>query len=70
MSTYSYASGHLLAFLLIMVIGFFVCLWPYAIIFSRAGHSKWLVVLMLVPIVNIILLWWFANTKWTVAQQA
>jgi hypothetical protein len=66
----SYASSHLLLSLVVFVIFFFVFLWPYAIIFSRAGHSKWLVVLMLVPIVNIILLWWFANTKWTVAPQS
>jgi hypothetical protein len=65
----TYASSHLLLSLVIFVISFFVVFWPYAIIFSRAGHSKWLVVLMLVPIVNIILLWWFASTKWTVAPQ-
>lgn len=39
-------------------------LWPYARIFSRAGYSPWICLLMLVPIVNLIALWVFAYAQW------
>ncbi|WP_417614410.1 hypothetical protein [Oceanisphaera sp.] len=37
---------------------------PFWFIFSKAGHSKWLSLLMVVPIVNVILLYFLAFSKW------
>ena len=59
-----YAPRHLLIDCILLV----VVLWPFAKIFSRAGYSRWLVVLMIIPLVNIATLWWFAyGAKWKVA---
>lgn len=37
---------------------------PFWFIFSKAGYSKWLSLLMVVPIVNLILLYFIAFSKW------
>ncbi|OEY68501.1 hypothetical protein [Rheinheimera salexigens] len=37
---------------------------PFWFIFSKAGYSKWLSLLMVVPIINVILLYFLAFTKW------
>jgi len=49
----------------VVVIGLLVLLfWPYAKIVSRAGYSPWLVLLLLVPVVNVVLIWIFAYANW------
>ena len=37
---------------------------PFWFIFSKAGHSKWLSLLMVVPLVNIIMLYFLAFSTW------
>ena len=37
---------------------------PFWFIFSKAGFSKWLSLLMVIPIVNVILLYFLAFAKW------
>ena len=37
---------------------------PFWFIFSKAGHSKWLSLLMVLPVVNVILLYFLAFAKW------
>ena len=37
-----------------------------ASIFTKAGYSGWLAALMLVPLVGIVLLVWFASTTWPI----
>ena len=37
---------------------------PFWFIFAKAGYSKWLSLLMVVPLVNVILLYFLAFTKW------
>lgn len=37
---------------------------PFWFIFSKAGYSKWLSFLMVVPLVNVILLYFLALSKW------
>ncbi len=37
---------------------------PFWFIFSKAGHSGWLSLLMLVPVVNIVLLYFLAFSDW------
>ena len=42
---------------------FFIIL-PFWFIFSKAGYSKWLSFLMVVPIVNIAMLYFLAFSTW------
>lgn len=37
---------------------------PIIRILTKAGHSGWWVLLILVPLVNLIALWVFAFTRW------
>ena len=37
---------------------------PFWFIFSKAGYSKWLSLLMVVPLVNVILLYFLAFSQW------
>lgn len=47
---------------------FFV--WIYGRILHKAGYSGWLALLMLIPLVNIILILWFAFATWPVERRA
>jgi len=42
---------------------------PFWAIFSKAGYSKWLSLLMVVPIVNIIALYFLAFSTWPSLQK-
>ena len=37
---------------------------PFWLIFSKAGHSKWLSLLMIIPLVNIIAIYYLAFSEW------
>jgi len=37
---------------------------PFWFIFSKAGYSKWLSLLMVVPMVNILMLYFLAFSTW------
>jgi uncharacterized membrane protein YhaH (DUF805 family) len=50
--------------LLILILVYAIACYPFAVIFRRAGRSGWLSLLMLVPLVNIVMIWWFAYAKW------
>ncbi len=43
---------------------FILIIWIYGRILNKAGHSRWWVLLIFVPIVNFIMIWVFAFTKW------
>jgi hypothetical protein len=58
---------HGLGVILYLVLVYFLVCWPFGRIFSRAGHSQWLSLLMLVPLVNLIMIWWFAFAEWKTA---
>lgn len=53
-------------------IGFPLMMWlfiplivvPFWFIFLKAGYSKWLSILMIIPIVNFVLLGFLAFSKW------
>ena len=49
---------------LMMLVMAAVMVVPFWFIFSKAGYSKWLSLLMVVPIVNVILLYFLAFSKW------
>ncbi len=46
----------------ITVLGLFI--WLDVRILHRAGRSGWWVLTMFIPLVNIIMLWVFAFTRW------
>ncbi len=50
----------------IMVI---LIVFPFWFIFSKAGYSKWLSLLMVVPIVNIAILYFLAFSTWPTQSQ-
>ena len=37
---------------------------PFWFIFSKAGYSKWLSLLMVVPIANLVMLYFLAFSTW------
>ncbi len=54
-----------------LIMGLIMCLiimvliiLPYWFIFSKAGYSKWLSLLMGVPIVSIVMLYFLAFSTW------
>ena len=38
-------------------------------IFSKAGYSGWLGLMMLIPVINLITVCWFAFTDWPVLSE-
>ncbi len=49
---------------LMMLVMAVIVILPFWFIFSKAGYSKWLSLLMVVPLVNIVLLYFLAFSKW------
>jgi len=41
-----------------------VIILPFWFIFSKAGYSRWLSLLMVVPIANIVMLYFLAFSTW------
>lgn len=52
--------------LLIILAMSLVVIWPAGRICRRLGFSQWLGVLSIVPIVNVLLLWYVAVAQWPV----
>lgn len=48
----------------VMLICAVLVILPFWLIFSKAGYSKWLSLLMVVPIANAILLYFLAFSDW------
>ncbi len=46
-----------------------VAIVPYWKIWSRSGHSGWWSLLMLVPVVNIVMLWVVAFKRWPAEER-
>jgi len=46
-------------------IGYFV----FGRIFSKAGYSRWECLLMVVPILNLLALGWFAYADWPIERE-
>ena len=47
-----------------------VTIWPTGRICRRAGFSSWLGVLAVVPIANVLLLWYLAYAAWPASGEA
>lgn len=54
---------------LILIIYVAIIVVPFWRIFKKAGYTGALSLLALIPLVNIILLWVFAFSKWPVEKQ-
>lgn len=44
--------------------------WPAARVCSRLGFSPWFGALAIVPVANLLLLWWLAYTRWPIQDAA
>ncbi len=55
---------HLLILILVMLVPIATIVIPVQEILHRAGHSRWWVVLLFVPLVNWVGLWVFAYARW------
>ena len=51
---------------LAIVASIFTVLWPVARLCARLGLSPWLGVLAIVPIGNVLLLWFMAYAAWPI----
>jgi hypothetical protein len=71
---YGFGSTHSLIYL--MFFGFFgvlvsiLVLIPYWFIFKKAGFSPFLALLMFVPLINIVMLYFLAFARWNVVPAA
>mgnify|MGYP001029743316 CR=1 FL=1 len=61
---------HWLFLLVFLLLGVFLSIIPVWRIVSKAGFHGAFALLMLVPVVNIIMLWVFAFAKWPVERDA
>jgi uncharacterized membrane protein YhaH (DUF805 family) len=55
---------------IIGIIFLLLFIFPYFRIFQRTGHSGWWAILIVVPLVNIIMLWVFAYIRWPALDEA
>jgi len=57
---------------LVELIVFVLLLWAFVAIFgrivSRAGYSRWWLITLFVPVLNVIMLWIFAFADWPAAR--
>jgi uncharacterized protein (DUF983 family) len=51
-------------FMMWLIMGIII-IFPFWFIFPKAGFSKWLSLLMIVPIVNIIMIYILAFSQWS-----
>ncbi len=55
---------------LVLLIGFLLAfLWPFGRILTRAGYSRWWLLVLFVPFVNFIMWWVFAFANWPAATK-
>jgi hypothetical protein len=54
----------------VMIIMAVVIILPFWFIFSKAGYSRWLSLLMVVPVVNVVLLYFLAFSNWPSLRSA
>ncbi len=58
--------GEIELLLIVMIIIFFavIVVIPYWRIFGKAGFSPWLGLLMLVPLINVVMLYFLGFSEW------
>ncbi len=62
MSEIGVGMGMWMLWMLLMAVAVLVV--PFWFIFSKAGYPKWLALLMIVPLINVFLLYFLALAKW------
>ena len=62
------AAELLLILVIVLVLGFIVIV-PYWMIFRKAGYSPWLSLLMMLPLVNIVMLYFLGFSDWPSLKQ-
>ena len=55
--------------LLILLIAALIVIIPFWRIFSKAGYSGWLSLLMVIPLVNLIMLYFLAFADWPILRR-
>ncbi len=55
--------------IVILLVGVVVIWLPWSRIFSKAGYSPWLSLAMFVPLVNVVVLFWFAFSTWPITER-
>lgn len=60
-----FGTPELIAVLVIVL--FVLVVWGQ--IFYKAGHSRWLALLICVPVVNLIVVLWLAFSKWPIERE-
>ena len=64
---FSHNTWHWAALVVLLLIAYaFVAV--FGRIVNRAGYSRWWLLTLLVPLVNLIMLWVFAFASWPVAR--
>jgi predicted PurR-regulated permease PerM len=58
----SATGGVLLLLFILVAVGYFA--WCCVRILARSGHSRWWALPMVVPGVNLVLIWLFAYARW------
>jgi hypothetical protein len=58
------SAGELTVIFLVTGMSLAVVSWPAARICRRAGFSAWLGILAVVPVANLLLLWFLATVPW------
>ena len=54
--------------IVVLAIGAFVLV-VWGNIFAQAGYSRWLCLTIFIPLVNLIVMVWFAFAKWPVREE-
>lgn len=62
-------AGLALLQLIFFLIGVAIVIIPFWKIYSKAGFSKWLSLLMIVPLINLIVLYVVAFSSWPAQRQ-
>jgi O-antigen/teichoic acid export membrane protein len=64
---FSFSIWHLMALVVLVLI-----VWAFVAVFgrilNRAGYSRWWLLTMVVPLLNLIMLWVFAFASWPVTR--
>jgi len=63
--TFAFVTGPEFVIFVLVVL---IAIVPYWKIFSKAGYSGALSLLLFVPLLNIILLFWFAFAEWPIER--
>jgi hypothetical protein len=63
------SGGALTAVIVISVAVFVIMLIAYTNVISRAGYSRWWILIMLVPLANIVMLLVFCFKEWPVQRE-